>query len=476
MNDLARLERLIADVAAEAAGPSRPVDVVAITRAASTQPPQWRVQPMFSATKFVVAGVIVALFGGFGLAGVLTQRPAVLPVPAVTTTASPAASASVDPSSTPTSSITTDLLPGVNLVTQEVEPGVSLIVSDGVRDLAWDPGPEDPTAGTATYYRYYRSGIALGPHGIAWIFRPDGYFLLGDRLTYQRKDGEPRPRGPVAVVSANANELRGGTVWWADGQLWSFSPSPESMTDIMAWGSPGPGEHVAVNSAGSIWAVSQDLSGDITLSSSTGFGNDWTSLPYPGPDWSVWDLWVTDEDEVWTLEYVNEGGGHSRFRRFDGTTWEVVDVPSGPEVITADVGRDGTAWAWLKTGPGPDPDQPAALARYDARGWQTFDVSGEVPRTGYFHDGHTFLAAAPDGTAWYNASADGVSGEDQPACDGLVHFDGTTAIRYLRGSCIYNLAIAPDGTAWVLAGADYWDDPGLVDTYVITPEAKMATR
>ena len=56
MNDLARLERLIADVAAEAAGPSRPVDVAAITRAASTQSPQWRVQPMFSASKFVVAG------------------------------------------------------------------------------------------------------------------------------------------------------------------------------------------------------------------------------------------------------------------------------------------------------------------------------------------------------------------------------------------------------------------------------------
>jgi len=49
MNDLVQFERLIADVAAEAAGPSRPVDVAAITRAASTQSPQWRVQPMFSA-------------------------------------------------------------------------------------------------------------------------------------------------------------------------------------------------------------------------------------------------------------------------------------------------------------------------------------------------------------------------------------------------------------------------------------------
>ena len=35
--------------------------------------PKWRFQSMFSATKFVVAGAIVALFGGFLLAGVLTQ-------------------------------------------------------------------------------------------------------------------------------------------------------------------------------------------------------------------------------------------------------------------------------------------------------------------------------------------------------------------------------------------------------------------
>ena len=33
-----------------------------------------RFQSMFSATKFVVAGAIVALFGGFLLAGVLTRR------------------------------------------------------------------------------------------------------------------------------------------------------------------------------------------------------------------------------------------------------------------------------------------------------------------------------------------------------------------------------------------------------------------
>ena len=42
---------------------------------------------MFSATKFVVAGAIVALFGGFLLAGVLTQ-PSDEPLPPAAASAS----------------------------------------------------------------------------------------------------------------------------------------------------------------------------------------------------------------------------------------------------------------------------------------------------------------------------------------------------------------------------------------------------
>jgi hypothetical protein len=47
----------------------------------------WRFQSMFSATKFVVAGVIVALFGGFLLSGVLTQQPGDLELDVDSTTA-----------------------------------------------------------------------------------------------------------------------------------------------------------------------------------------------------------------------------------------------------------------------------------------------------------------------------------------------------------------------------------------------------
>ena len=73
MDDMTRLERRLARDALRVAGPSRPVDAAAIfTAITATQSPKWRFRSMFSATKFVVAGAIVALFGGFLLAGVLT--------------------------------------------------------------------------------------------------------------------------------------------------------------------------------------------------------------------------------------------------------------------------------------------------------------------------------------------------------------------------------------------------------------------
>jgi hypothetical protein len=56
------------------------VDDLAIYNAATaTQSPIWRFQSMFNATKFVVAGVIVALFGGFLASGVLTQQAPSVP-------------------------------------------------------------------------------------------------------------------------------------------------------------------------------------------------------------------------------------------------------------------------------------------------------------------------------------------------------------------------------------------------------------
>ena len=75
---------------------------------------------VFSATRFVVAGAIVALFGGFLLAGLLTQPSDDMAPAAVTASPSP--------------TTTEDLLSG--MVTEEVEPGVFRVVRDGTsKDL-----------------------------------------------------------------------------------------------------------------------------------------------------------------------------------------------------------------------------------------------------------------------------------------------------------------------------------------------------
>ncbi len=82
MDDMTAFERQLAAELGDMAGPGRRVDGMAMVRTVSAQSPTWRFGSMFSATRFVVAGVIVALFGSFLLAGVLTQpRGETQPVP-----------------------------------------------------------------------------------------------------------------------------------------------------------------------------------------------------------------------------------------------------------------------------------------------------------------------------------------------------------------------------------------------------------
>ena len=93
MEPMSAFERQLARVASEIAGPTRPVDAVAVADLAKAAPvPRWSVHArwrrggpntptkggfdMFSALKFVTASVIVALFGGFLLSGILTSPQA----------------------------------------------------------------------------------------------------------------------------------------------------------------------------------------------------------------------------------------------------------------------------------------------------------------------------------------------------------------------------------------------------------------
>jgi hypothetical protein len=88
MDDMNAFERQLADESIRIVGPSGSVDAGAVFQATvAATSPRWRFQSKFSATRFVVAGFIVAMFGGLLLAGVPTQSSGD-PLPAAVSTAS----------------------------------------------------------------------------------------------------------------------------------------------------------------------------------------------------------------------------------------------------------------------------------------------------------------------------------------------------------------------------------------------------
>ena len=76
MDEMNAFERQLAAELGRMAGPGRRIDGMAMVRTVSRQRPPWRLRSVFSATKLMVAAAIVAVFGGFLLAGMLTQPKA----------------------------------------------------------------------------------------------------------------------------------------------------------------------------------------------------------------------------------------------------------------------------------------------------------------------------------------------------------------------------------------------------------------
>ena len=133
MDDMQAFDKQLASVVRRRVGPSESVDDLAVFDAviAANRQKGWGFT-MFSALKFVAASVIVALFGGFLLAGVFTTQHSEEVVPAAVS-ASPTTEATGEPTEAPATSVRTDILPGVELTVEEIEPGVFHVISDGVR-------------------------------------------------------------------------------------------------------------------------------------------------------------------------------------------------------------------------------------------------------------------------------------------------------------------------------------------------------
>lgn len=145
MDDMSVFEQRLAAGIQQIAGPRRPVDALAISRSVRVETPKWRIQPLFNATRFVVLGVIVALFAGFLVVAPLSPRSpeaGELPAAAVTSPAaspslvaspSPAMSSSPDASATPVV-VTTATITGSMLLPEGSDVGEATAWSISLRD------------------------------------------------------------------------------------------------------------------------------------------------------------------------------------------------------------------------------------------------------------------------------------------------------------------------------------------------------
>jgi len=445
-----------------------------------------RFQTMFSATKFVVAGAIVALFGGFLLAGVLTQ-PSEDVAPAAV---------SPSPSTGP------DLLPGVDLVTEEVEPGVFRVLSDGTdRDMShvaiaphgstqvvagqdgsvWvrlrQPPDEDRLfrvglAGSidATGLLEWRPDISVDPDGVVWALARPGTQL------WSLADGEwTRHAAPSGTMLTDIETPADGNIWtsWAEG-----SPISRGCTATVArlvdgeWQEEDIEQDMLVGHAGSL-AIGPD---GTTLLGSMDMG------PCVGDAWAG------------VLERVEDG-------------WVPSIEPDESQhrlgVGPIAIGKDGTAWAWTPGDGHFDPWGPRLYRRTDGE-WELLGDDGSVPMliSPQVWDGPSMTVSA-DGRLWIAFEGPGVANDHRDfgdksyaatldgECAGVLSFDGATWRQHLAGACATHVSAAPNGNVWVIvpgldpvgdmfpAGARraaHADLPqGPAGLYVITPEAVVAT-
>jgi len=398
---------------------------------------------MFSALKFAAAAAIVALFGGFLLAGVLTtpQEGEVLPA-AVTESPEPEATTAprepTDEEVFQPGPTTTDELLAL-AVTEEVEPGVFRVVNDGL-------GPLDyPVAWEVPY------DIVAGHDGGIYVFEPGHYTRLGSgpyRGTHAGFDWDLEDGFPSDVGVAPD-----GTVWAVFGEhLYSTRWGSGHETRHLSTTGQGP---IEVTSDGTVWAVWLD---DPGARGSGVFGylgaEGWTMVgewPFDGGY-----LRVSDRGDVWAVIPPFGHGFHEVHRFVDGAwrTEEQRFEPGGWGFIPpADVGVDGTLW-------GIEKDR---LTRFDGTEWTTFEPpdwsraeDGWVPDD--LDDGSRWGEphVAPDGSLWVPPRL-GLLERDpdlgdgrQVVCgggiDGVARFDGETWSRFLQGRCVEAMDIAADGS------------------------------
>ena len=383
---------------------------------------------LFSALKLVTAGIIVGLFGGLLLAGILVAPQADKGPAAATDSPTP---------------MTVDRLRSV-AETVEAEPGVLQVIDDGVRDLA----SADNT------------GLVGGRDGGIWLLSKDGFLRVG---------ASGRHEWPTdGAGSASDFEVA------SDGTVWALAPGEDGYATVHSlageqWVSYGPASDVrAVEVApdDTVWAMWQDPGSDtVTLGRLAG-GDRQPIGEWPENQLHSGYLYLTETDETWVIGAPAHREGKPWLHRLiDGA----LQLEYDGTVVAADVGSDGTVWfvsvnELMRLDGATEGAEPESWALPDP-----MTAEWESASRWDFLPGDAFRVA-PDGSVWFALRADSGPPSSRSYCGGVLRFDGTDWHGpYLPDRCVESIELAADGSVWLLAqAAENGDD--LVDLFVVTPE------
>lgn len=395
--------------------------------------------------------VLVALIAlGTGSVYLAGQGPSPVPTPLVATT-SPTVAPS--PTASPTPARSTKPASGLlaSLVTEEVEPGVLRVVSDGHRDVSLDLY-DSP----ATWDSSRRSNVVAGPDGSVWLFGADAWYRLGEPATYPVTDETPNQPWQMAQVAP-------------DGTLWTLVESDGGTTAAIA--SFRDGAWTVRN--GTVGSFDLEPDGTVWVSTASGFvrlRDASQILEAADGQEDTERFWVSPVEppaEVGDVEFVVQSGPgapDSELRRSwlreDGEPHsDVVDGVLPVQIDDVDMDPHGALWIYQTlrvpvagTWEGiDDPDTRTIhyLVHVAEESVVYTDEQGVPELGGSFR-------AAPDGSAWL-----------APRCGGIANFDGTTWTRYLPGRCVVAFDISPDGTVWLQAAPEdntFSEEPDEADT------------
>lgn len=361
-------------------------------------PPDWTSRYVFDATKLLVAGVIVALFGGLVLAGVLT--------PSRETEALIAGSTPTTSTTAPVESIQAELLPSVELVTQQVSPTVFRVVDDGPgHDLShiWQ--------------------VDVDQNDAVWILtmQPDTgryprIFRLGQLGAYTPADGVPKSVGGIEV----------GT----DDRLYAYAWKPNSRVTLDDW--------VVLTEQGWMPATKEDrqaanrrpdksVGPRVTAADGTAWEVGTRNVYHQGPDGRT-EYRLEDMGFGWGRKWLKATGAHM----------------IRPRTLAA--APDGRVWSLWLHGNKNDLDAGLALAEFDGETWKDITpLQWRYRKTWPFGDDRTGAIVGPE----MSVGADGTLRLTVGIHDVDIQVEGLAPAERVVASW--------DGTDWTIESRTSWD-------------------